>query len=445
MHLNIRSVQATGDGQTDDTEAFEKAIQLIAHKGGGRLILPSGHYRLRPVNLTSHLVLYLQQGAQITAIAERWPIILPLPSYGRGRDHPGPRYSSLIHGEGLENVTIQGDGPLSIIDGNGKPWWDAHHNGTETITRGHLIEFLYSRDIVLRNLTLRDSPFWTNHFFDCDNVHVQAVHVRNAQGSPNTDGWDPDSCRNVLIEDSTYVGADDCVAIKSGWDCAGVAYNKPSVNITIRNVSCHGEFAGIAIGSEMSGGVENVLIENVHFTRANKPINIKVGNTRGGFVKNIVYRKITVEGVIDQAIHLDGYHYYNNPNPECPQGWRPPAPVQVSNVSILDIDGRAAKIQGKEVFHFVGLPEAPFQNIRLQNVYFQRPLKAMAWNCSNIMDASVGADSVRPWPPCPEFRVVRERLGGVDWEQNYVFLLVSVTLFAAVGSWTLRKTLRATS
>jgi len=294
-------------GETDDTQAFESAIRSIAERGGGRLVLPAAHYRIRPINLTSHLILYLQKGARLTAISEGWPVIPPLPSYGRGRDHPGPRYSSLLHGEHCVNVTILGEGRRSVIDGNGQIWWDKHHNGSETITRGHLVEFLHSRHIAMYDLTLRNSPFWTNHFFDCDHIHVKNVHIFNPDGSPNTDGWDPDSSRNVLIEDSSYRGADDCVAIKSGWDCFGLDYAKPSVNITIRNVTCHGVFAGIAIGSEMSGGVENVTIENVRFTRANKPVNVKVGNTRGGYVKNVVYRNLTVEGKIDQAIHIDAF------------------------------------------------------------------------------------------------------------------------------------------
>jgi hypothetical protein len=421
-HRTTNDSQATADDDDDDTKAFERAIQLIADNGGGRLVVFPGHYRIRPVNLTSHMILHLRQGVTISAIPhpDQWPIIPPLPSYGRGRDHPGPRYSSLLGGQGLQNVTIQGEGMSSVIDGQGKVWWDRHnaHSGNtthETITRGHLIEFMYSRHISMYNLTLRNAPFWTNHFYDCDHVHVKNVHVRNAPHSPNTDGWDPDSCRNVLIEDSTYVGGDDCVAIKSGWDCFGVAYNTPSVNITIRNLTCHGKFAGIAVGSEMSGGIENVSIENVIFTRANKPINIKVGNTRGGYVRNVQYRNISVQGIIDQAIHLDAFHYFNHPNPACPQGWHPPAPV-VSNISIQDIDGSKAKIQGGEVFHFVGLPNQPFESLYMENVHFPKPLNAVSWNCSSIVNAWVKDKSVSPWPPCSQFHIVKEQ------PIHYIFL-----------------------
>ena len=137
------------------------------------------------------------------------------------------------------NVTIRGqDARRSVIDGQGHSWWENHAKGNETYTRGHLVEFLYSRDIYMYNVTLKNSPFWTNHFYDCNHVHVRHVHVTSPLASANTDGWDPDSSRNVLIEDSSYAAGDDCVAIKSGWDCFGVDYGRPSVNITIRNVTC---------------------------------------------------------------------------------------------------------------------------------------------------------------------------------------------------------------
>ena len=411
MSVNVRSFGAVGNGDTDDTPAFEEAIRSIAARHGGRLVLPAGHYRLRPINLTNHLIFYLQRGAKLTALDKGWPILPPLPSYGRGRDHPGPRYSSLLHGEHLYNVTIQGQGRQSVIDGNGQSWWDKRIHGKENITRGHLIEFLHSEKIAMYNVTLQNSPFWTNHFFDCNHVHVRNVHVRNPLGSPNTDGWDPDSSTNVLIEDSTYFGGDDCVAIKSGWDCFGLAYNRPSVNITIRNMTCHGQFAGIAIGSEMSGGVKNVTIQNVRFTRANKPVNIKVGNTRGGYVHNVLYRDLWVDGTIDQGIHVDAYHYYNNPNPECPTDWKPPIPVKVSNISIMRINGRDADIQGEQVFHFVGLPESPLQNVYMEDVFFPQKFNNATWNCSHVVNSTVKNASVFPWPPCSSFQVVNKASG----------------------------------
>ena len=419
-NYHIRNFGAVGDGVNDDTKAFENAIHLVEKNGGGRLIVTgNGHYHIRPINLTSHFVLLIKKGATISAIADEkvWPIIPPLPSYGQGRDHPGPRYTSLLHGENLQNVTIQGEGMQSVIDGQGEYWWDLRRKGLDRFTRGHLFECMHCSKVHMYNLRLVNSPFWTNHFFDSEDIHVKNVTVEAPQTSLNTDGWDPDSSRNVVIEDSYYAGGDDCVAIKSGWDCFGLEYGKPSVNITIRNVSCDGRFAGIAVGSEMSGGIENVTIENVRFARANKPANIKVGNTRGGYVKNIVYRDVVVDGPIDQAVHVDFFHYYNSPNPSCPDDWKPPALPQVSDLYFERINGTQATIAGDETFHFAAYDKSQIRNVHMEDVYFSKPEHGVGWNCSckatsgsntncTGVTGSVKNQTVMPWPPCHGFEIV---------------------------------------
>lgn len=224
--VNISEFRALeSDSNDDDTESFEAAIRYIHEQGGGRLLVHGpAEYRIRPINLTSHLVLLVGANTTIKAIDDpsRWPLIPPLPSYGQGREHRGLRYSSLLHGEHLTNVSIIGHGPTSQIDGSGESWWERRKEGTDQYTRGSLIEFMYSREIKIHDLKLKDSPFWTNHFYDCDDVHVNNVRIEAPDESPNTDGWDPDSSRNVLIENSSYQGGDDCVAIKSGWDCFGI-------------------------------------------------------------------------------------------------------------------------------------------------------------------------------------------------------------------------------
>jgi polygalacturonase len=107
----------------------------------------------------------------------KWPLIPGAPSYGQGRDHPGPRYTSLIHGEHLTNVRVRGDGPSSILDGQGWYWWGRHERRQERFTRGHLVELMYSSDIEVADLMMRNSPFWNNHFFDCIGVHVHGVSI----------------------------------------------------------------------------------------------------------------------------------------------------------------------------------------------------------------------------------------------------------------------------
>jgi len=219
--FNVVDYGAKGDNITDDTGAFQAAVAAIATSGShGTLVAPAGGaFLIHPLNLTSNMDFYIQDGAIVIGVMDedQWPLIEPAPSYGQGRDHPGPRYTSLLHAEHVVNVTVRGDGPGSVLDGQGSYWWAKFWSGEETHTRGHLLEFMYSANVEVAHLTLKDSPYWTTHYYDCDNVHVHHVHVQNPDGSPNTDGFDPDSSRNVLIEHSSYRGGDDCVAIKSGW------------------------------------------------------------------------------------------------------------------------------------------------------------------------------------------------------------------------------------
>jgi len=355
----------------------------------------STDYLIRPINLTSNMELYLEGGAKITAVADSnaWPIIPGAPSYGQGRNHGAfsPRFTSLIHGEHLSNVTIRGDGNASVLDGKGAYWW--HKKWQQT--RGHLIEFMYSSDVKIYDIAMMDSPFWNNHFFDCDGVHVRGVKITAAGNSPNTDGWDPDSSRNVLIEDSWYDAGDDCVAIKSGWDCFGVDYGKPSVNITIRNLSCHGHYAGIAIGSEMSGGIENVTVSNVRFTQANQPAHIKAPVYRGGYVTNVRFADIVIEGPVNNGIQIATNG--GGRNPSCPKDWKPPAPPRLTNFSFVNIDGTRAQIS-QSPYLFQGSTDSPIEGVYLENVRFASGRRQPDWDCSAVI--GVAQTDVQPWPPC---------------------------------------------
>jgi polygalacturonase len=398
--LDVRSYGAVGDGKTDDTHAFEAAIADLQKRGGGSLLVPpvDAEYLIRPINLTSNMNLHIQGGAKVSGIADQnvWPVIPGAPSYGQGRDHVGPRFTSLLHGEHLQNVSITGDGNSSILNGNGKYWWDLRKS--LSITRGHLIEMMYSSDIQIHDISMVDSPFWNNHFFDCDRVHVQRVSISAPDDSPNTDGWDPDSSRNVLIEDSWYSAGDDCIAIKSGWDCFGTDYGKPSVNITVRNLSCHGRYAGVAIGSEMSGGVENVTVSNVRFTKANGPAHIKTGLSRGGYVRNVHFRDLVVVGPVDYGLLVDAF--YGDRNPSCPSDWQPSAAPGMSNYSFVNIDGREAPVS-KNSFHFKGSKDSPIEGVYLENVTFGSGSSKPDWDCDAVT-GTAKQDGVAPWPPCAE-------------------------------------------
>jgi hypothetical protein len=355
-------------------------------------------YLIRPINLTSNMELFISANTRIIGVADEkaWPVIPGAPSYGQGRDHKGPRHTSLIHGEHLQNITIRGSGNSSVIDGQGAYWWDRHFRGQDGgKTRGHIIEIMYSRNVAVYDVSLHNSPFWNNHFYDCDQVHVRGVNILAPVDSPNTDGFDPDSSRNVLIEDSWYHGGDDCVAIKAGWDCFGVWYGKPSVNVTVRNLNCHGLLAGISIGSEMSGGVENVKISNCRFSMANQPAHVKTGPSRGGFIHNVVYSDLRIDGPVDFGIWVDAGP--QQANPSCPPNWRPPSQTSMHNFSFLNFDGWNAPVR-QGPFHFNGpSAESPITGVYMENVHFGNGQAQPDWLCNNV---SGSANRVDPWPAC---------------------------------------------
>ncbi|KAG0503022.1 hypothetical protein HPP92_003094 [Vanilla planifolia] len=333
--VELTEFGAVGDGVTSNTKAFREAIShlsRLASSGGSMLVVPSGRWLTGPFNLTSHFTLFLQRRAVIVASTdmEEYPIVAPLPSYGRGRDMPGGRYSNFIWGSNLTDVIITGEN--GTIDGQGEFWWDKFRNNELKATRGHLLELMFSKNIVVSNITFLNSPFWNLHPVYCKNVVITHVTVISPVDSPNTDGINPDSSSHVLIEDCSVVSGDDCVAIKSGWDEYGIRFGIPSAHITIRRLSCVSpDSAAVAIGSEMSGGIRHVLAEDVSAFDTESAIRIKTGVGRGGFVRHIRVRRVRLRNV-RYVFWITG-NYGSHPD----GGWDPGALPKVSGIRYSDV------------------------------------------------------------------------------------------------------------
>ncbi|KAL3535502.1 hypothetical protein ACH5RR_003963 [Cinchona calisaya] len=341
--FNLTDFGAVGDGVTVNTVAFERAVMAISKlgkKGGGQLNVPPGYWLTAPFNLTSHMTLFLAEGAEILGINDEkyWTLMPPLPSYGCGREHPGPRYGSLIHGQNLKDVVITGHN--GTINGQGQTWWKKYRQKLLNHTRGPLVQIMWSSDILISNITLRDSPFWTLHPFDCKNVTVRNVTIlAPVFEAPNTDGIDADSCEDVVIEDCYISVGDDAVAIKSGWDQYGVAYGRPSKNILIRNLVVRSMVsAGVSIGSEMSGGVSNVTVENVYVWSSRRAVRIKTAPGRGGYVRHITYRNLTFENVRVGIVIKTDY----NEHPD--DGFDPKAFPSLHDINYFSIHGEGVRV-----------------------------------------------------------------------------------------------------
>ncbi|THU58025.1 hypothetical protein C4D60_Mb03t09770 [Musa balbisiana] len=399
---NLTDFGGVGDGKTLNTEAFERAVEAISKlgaRGGGQLNVPSGLWLTAPFNLTSHMTLFLAEGAVILGIEDEsyWPLMPPLPSYGYGREHRGPRYGSLIHGENLKDIVITGHN--GTINGQGQAWWTKYKKKVLNYTRGPLVQLMWSKDIIISNITLRDSPFWTLHPYDCKNVTISNVTIlAPVSGAPNTDGIDPDSCEDVLIENSYICVGDDAVAIKSGWDQYGIAYGRPSTNITLRNLTVRSVVsAGISIGSEMSGGVSNVTVEDLIVWESRRGIRIKTAVGRGGYVRDIFYHNVTLNNVRVGIVIKTDY----NEHPD--DGFDPKAVPIIENITFSGIHGQGVRvpvrIHGSEEIFIKGVS---FEDMSVGLSY----KKKHVFQCSFVEGRVIG--SIFP-APCENLDLYNEQ------------------------------------
>jgi polygalacturonase len=387
-----------GDGTTSNTAAFRSAVEQLSRysspgEGGAMLYVPAGKWVTGPFNLTSHFTLFLHGDAVILGSQDmgEWPVIDPLPSYGRGRDKAGGRYASLIGGSNLTDVAITGDN--GTIDGQGAMWWSKFHKNQLKYTRGYLIEVMHSASVFIANVTLVNSPAWNIHPVYSRDVVVQRVTILAPVRSPNTDGINPDSCSGVRIEDCYVVSGDDCVAIKSGWDEYGVAVGMPSEHIVVRRLTCVSPTsAAIALGSEMSGGIGDVRAEDVTAVGTESAVRVKTAVGRGAYVRGVFARRMRLDGM-KRVFWMTG-DYRSHPD----GGYDPKAVPVVESISFQDVVATGVY---KETARMQGIQGAPFRGICLANVTAElTKSRKYPWNCADVEGVSA---NVTP-PPCQQLQ-----------------------------------------
>ncbi|KAI3801233.1 hypothetical protein L1987_29337 [Smallanthus sonchifolius] len=335
------------------------------------------------------MTLFLDEGAVILGVDDEayWPLLPPLPSYGYGRERRGPRYGSLIHGQNLRDVMITGNN--GTIDGQGKRWWKRFRQRMLNHTRGPLVQIMYSSDILISNITLRNPPFWTLHPYDCKNVTIRNMTIlAPLYDAPNTDGIDPDSCEDVLIEDCYISVGDDGIAIKSGWDQYGAAYGRPSKNILIRNLVVRSmASSGISIGSEMSGGVSNVTVENVIVRDSRRAVRIKTAAGRGAYIQDIKYKNITMENVkVGIVIKTD---YNDHPD----GGFDPEAFPVIRDISYTSIYGELVRV----AVRIHGSADIPVRNLTFKDMSVGMTYKKEhVFQCAYVSGRVIGSIFPRP-------------------------------------------------
>nr|GMC98175.1 probable polygalacturonase [Ipomoea batatas] len=374
-----------GDGVTLNTDVFRTAVDFLSgfgQQGGSMLYVPPGKWLTGSFNLTSHFTLFLDQDAVILASQDEneYPVIEPLPSYGRVRDTQGGRFISLIFGTNLTDVIITGNN--GTLDGQGSLWWDKFHNRTLNYTRPYLIEIMYSENIQISNLTLLNSPSWNVHPVYSSDIIIEGITIIAPTRSRNTDGINPDSCINTRIQDCYIVSGDDCIAVKSGWDEYGIAFGMPTKHLVIRRVTCISPTrAVIALGSEMSGGIEDVRAEDIVAINTESSVRIKTGVGRGGYVKDIYVRRVTMK-TMKYVFWMTG-NYGSHPDDK----YDPNAFPVIKNINYRDMVAENVTMAGR----LDGISGDPFTGICISNVTIEMGQHAMLpWNCTDISGVSSG-------------------------------------------------------
>lgn len=361
------------DGSAEDAlPAIQAAIDRVSAAGGGTVILAEGLWLADgPVLLKSNVRLHLKKGAHLQFQPNPESYLPPVLTRWEGTEVY--TYSPFIFADGQTNIAITGEG---VIDGQGRKYWlpwrdtqdpikkvlrDMGRDGVpveervfigDRRLRPYFVQFRNCSRVLVDGPTFIDSPFWMIH-----PLYSTDVIIRNSKFISthiNSDGVDPDSSRRVLIENCDFEVGDDGVSIKSGRDQDGWRVGIPSEDIVIRNCVYSGDTGGgVAIGSEMSGGVRNVYVENFKLPKASHTLFFKANLDRGGLIENVYIRNIRGGDVKSVLVFSNAYHSYRG-------GQYPPI---FRNVLVEDVEVDKATIG----ISIQGHPEAPVQDVTIRN------------------------------------------------------------------------------
>jgi len=343
------------------TDQIQAEIDAAARRGGGRVVIPAGVHRTGALQLRSHIELHLEAGAVLEFDPD--PALYPVVA-ARWEGAPRDIHSPCLYAEGEVGVAITG---LGTIDGQGAAWWARQRDGSLTHPRPTLIGLHGCERITIRDVSLRNSPAWTVHPALSQDVTIAGVSIRNPADSPNTDGINPESCTNVRISDCHIDVGDDCIAIKAGTEAA--PDRVPCQNITITNCTMVHGHGGVVIGSEMAGGVRNVVISNCVFQGTDRGIRIKTRRGRGGTVEDVRITNVVMDGVLCPIAINPYYHCGPDGKTERVRSREmgvvdESTPllrrIHVSHLSARNVHACAA--------HIYGLPEQPLSGITLDDV-----------------------------------------------------------------------------
>ncbi len=366
--FNVLDYGAKPDGATLDTAAIQKALDDCGSAGGGTVEFPAGIYLSQPIVLRGSTTFQLDPGATLVAVTNQSDFMKTPGDWLKARGNG--EFVPFISGRNLKDVTFTGGG---TIDGNGHAWWGEAEKARQrvagyTLPRPDLVRLQRCKNVVMANITLRNSPKY--HFVpdECEGVLVSNVTILAPEHAANTDAIDPSDSRDVLITRCRIDTGDDNVAIKAGHKMAGREF--ASEDITISDcLFLHGH--GMSIGGETVGGVGNVIVTNCVFDGTENGLRIKSDRGKGGLVENIVFEDIRMTNV-DPAVTFTCYYMANSakdrvqksaPESDTVQPMTGRTPI-FRDIYIRNVTATCQRAAGM----IVGLPESSISNVVFENV-----------------------------------------------------------------------------
>lgn len=389
QEFDVTDYGGVGNGLTDCTEAFDRAISACNDAGGGRVIVPKGTFHTGAIHLQDDVNLHVTSEATITFSrdpTDYLPVV-----FTRWEGTELYNYSPFVYAFERTNVAVTGSGTLDgqANDDHWWPWSGVGHYGWEPgdpkqdddqdaleqlaaegepvddrvfgedhYLRPNFVQPYRCKNVLIEDITVKNSPMWMLHPVLCENVTVRNVTL-DSHGI-NNDGCNPESCTNVVISDCAFDVGDDCIAIKSGREADGRRVDVPSRNIVIEECTLHNLYGAITIGSEMSGGVRNVFVRecvggssNLYFG-----LYIKTNACRGGFAEDIFLKDLSISNLTKEVVSCDFHRGEGDTGSHTPR---------VRNVELRDITVEEAR----GLFFIRGFDRSPIRDFRVVNCEFK--------------------------------------------------------------------------
>lgn len=417
--VDIADFGGDPSGARLSTDAFAAAIDHLATRGGGTLHIPAGIWHTGPIVLRDNIRLDLDRGALILFSNDKslYPLVeTSFEGYDRTR-----RCQSPISARGARNIAITG---LGVIDGNGEYWrplkrekvnegtwrritsrggcykrptyWfpseqalrgdavadmnvprtlktDEEWASVKDFLRPVMVSLIDCENILLQGVVFQNSPAWNIHPLLCRNLTVDGVTVRNPSYAQNGDGLDIESCRDVLVTASRFDVGDDGICLKSGKDEDGRLRGVPTENVLVDGCTVFRGHGGFVVGSEMSGGVRNVVVSRCNFVSTDVGLRFKSRRGRGGVVENICVYDTAMSDIATEPLLFDLFYGGKSAVEVLESGSEERAeaavpPIDETTPAFRNIDIRRLNCLGaRRAMFFNGIPEMPISGIRIED------------------------------------------------------------------------------